>query len=229
MRWRNLPYRLHKRSAETFVRQLTLEENVFNNPALAVLAVVLAGTMVQPVSGQTSTVADPLGDLLFPFNPPFQDFVLARVTRTASGDFQLHMEMAAPVPVAPSLPSQGRSEIWWFWIFDLDPSTQPQGYPWQNAVGRPPEFIVYVSWNGTTFAGNAIDRRPLLTGGAAVITPVTFSTNGTIVEAVLPSAVIGAVPATFGWGAFTSNWSGPVGSEGFNFADYSDIPGVFNP
>lgn len=202
---------------------------MLRNSFVAVLAVTCAGVLAQPVSAQTSTVPDPVGDILFPFNAPFQDFVHGQLTKTASGDFELLMEMAALVPLAPPLPPQGRSEIWWFWIFDFDPITGPRGNPWQNAVGRPPEFIVYISWDGTTFAGNAIDRRPLLTGGEAVITPVTFSISGTIVEADLPAAVVGAVPASFEWGAFTGNWSGPVGSEGFNFADYQEAVAVFNP
>jgi hypothetical protein len=174
-------------------------------------------------------VSDPIGDTIFKDVPAFQDFVRGQLTKTARGDFKFLMEMAGPVPVNPPLPPRGAREIWWFWIFDLDPTALPDGYPWQNAVGRPPEFIVYVSWDGTKFAGNAIDRRPLLTGGEAIITPVPFSINGTIVEAVLASDVIGPVPASFGWGPFTSDWSGRVGSEGFNFADYCETSAVFNP
>jgi hypothetical protein len=44
---------------------------------------------------------------------------------------------------------------------------------------------VYVSWDGVQFAGTAIDRRPLLTGGEAIITPVPISIDGTLVEADL--------------------------------------------
>jgi hypothetical protein len=117
--------------------------------------------------------------------------------------------------------------MWWFWIFNLDPTSDPHGYPWQNAVGRPPEFIVYISWDGTEYAGNAIDRRPLLTGGEAIITPVPFSINGKIVEADLASELIGAVPPSFHWGPFTFDWTGPVGSEGVNFADYCEAQAVF--
>ena len=190
---------------------------------------VLASAVAQPVSDQTSTVVDPVGDALFNA-PAFQDIVRARMTKTASGDFGLLMEMAGPVPVNPPLPPPGRSEIWWMWVFDLDPATFPQGYPFGlggAAVGRRPEFIVYVRWDGTAFAGTAIDRRPLLTGGEAIITPVPFSINGTIVEAVLASTLIGAVPPSFHWGPFTVDWSGPVGTEGDNFADRAET--VFNP
>jgi hypothetical protein len=187
-----------------------------------------SGAIARPVSDQISTVFDPVGDTIFGFNAPLQDFVRAQMTKTASGDYEMLMEMAERVPARPVL-RPGVQEMWWFWTFDLDPTTRPAGYPWQNTVGRPPEFIVCVSWNGTEFAGNAIDRRPLLTGGEAIVTPVPFSFNGTIVEAVLASDVIGDVP-TFRWGPFTFDWSGPVGSEGVQFADYAfEIGTITNP
>jgi len=209
--------------------------------ALAVVAVLdVAPATADEAPSVVSTVFDPVGDTIFPFNPPFQDFVRGQITKTASGDFELLMELAGPVPDNPPLSPPGRSEIWWFWVFDLDPDTRPVGYPWKEAAesadvhgtpeeltGRPPEFIVYVSWDGTKFAANAIDRRPLLTGGTAVITPVPFSINGTIVQAELAHVLIGDVPASFGWGPFTFDWSGPVGSEGVNFADYCETRASF--
>ena len=63
----------------------------------------------------------------------------------------------------------------------------------------PSEFLVYVSWDGAEFRAYAIDRRPLLTGGNAIVTPVPFSIDGAIVEAVLASALIGN-PSSFRWG-----------------------------
>jgi hypothetical protein len=200
--------------------------------AITLLAAILSTAVAPSVSAQISTVLDPVGDTIFPFNAPFQDFVRGQMTKTASGDFELLMEMAVPVPIAPPLPPQGNSEIWWFWIFDLDPTTSPQGFPWrgQGSQGtRTPEFIVYVGWDGTEFAGAAIDRRPLLNGEDAIITPVPFGINGTIVDAVLPYELIGNVPPGFVWGAHTCDWSGPVGSSAFNFADYSESGGVFDP
>jgi hypothetical protein len=197
--------------------------------AIALLAAILS--TAGPVSAQTSTVFDPVGDPPFHFNAPFQDIVRVQMTRTASGDFELLMELAGPVPVNPPLPP-GRREIWWFWAIDLDPTTAPPGYPFQSNYARGPEFMVYVSWDGTEFAGTAIDRRPLLTGGEAIITDVPFSINGTIVEADLASTLIGAVPPSFNWFYATVDWRGPVGSEGYGWLDVSwtDHPLlVFNP
>ena len=179
---------------------------------------VLTSAFAQPVSTQTSTISDPVGDTSFNA-PAFQDIVLGQMTKTASGDFELLMEMAGPVPVAPPMPPPANQQMWWVWGFDLDPTTLPKGYP--DAPGRAlaVEFIVYVSWNGTAFAGTAVDRRPLLTGGAAIIIPVPFSINGTIVEAVLPSTLIGDVPPSFGWHINTIDWAGPTGSGSYLFAD----------
>ena len=61
------------------------------------------------------------------------------------------------------------------------------------------EFYVYVAWDGVEFKGYAIDRRPLLNGGNAIVTPVPFSIDGTTVEAVLASALIGNSTG-FRWG-----------------------------
>ena len=138
------------------------------------------------------------------------------------------MDMAGPVPVAPPLPPPGVNDIWWAWGFDLDPGL-PQGYPVGPNYARWPEIIVHVSWNGTEFAGTAIDRRPLLTGGEAILTPVpfTFSIDRTILQAELAYTLIGDVPPSFGWGYVIWDWSGPVGSNGFNYVDGGG--GTFNP
>ena len=197
-------------------------------------AILLAATLstaalgiALPMSDQTSTVSDPVGDAKHNA-PAFQDIVRGQMTKTASGDFELLLEMAGPVPVAPPLPRPGVREIWWVWGFDLDPTAFPQGYPNAPGIAFYPDFIVYVSWDGTEFAGTAVDRRPLLTGGEAIITPVQFSINGRIVEAVLPFEQIGDVPASFPWRPATVDWAGALGSSGFIIPDGTDFT-IFNP
>ena len=196
--------------------------------ALAALGVVavfdVAPATADEAPDVVTTVSDAVGDASFNA-PAFQDVVRVQVTKTASGDFKLLMEMAGPVPANPPLPPPGHREIQWVWNFDLDPTTFPAGYPYLKADG-PAEFSVRVSWDGTEFVGAAVDRRPLLTGGKAIITPVTFSINGAIVQADLSYALIGAVPASFGWFAGTGAWSGPVGSsEAHHLVDVAG----FNP
>jgi hypothetical protein len=195
---------------------------------IALLAAILSTAalgIALPMSSQTSTVLDPVGDTFFRNAPAFQDVVRGQMTKTASGDFELFMELAGPIPVDPALPPQGSSEIWWGWNFDLDPAAFPHGYPW--GIDRNSEFLFLVRWDGAEFAGTAIDRRPLLTGGQAVVTPVAFSISGTRVEAVLPFSLIGEVPPSFGWAPFTIAWAGPVGSEGVNVIDVALT--TFNP
>jgi hypothetical protein len=201
--------------------------------ALAIaLSLLLAATIAaspawnNTVLDQTSMVFDPVGDI--PLKAvAYQDIVFGQMTKTASGDFELLIEMAGPIPVGPPQPLPGVNEMWWYWSFDLDPSTFPQGYPLPRGYAAYPEVIVYVSWDGADFAGTTVDRRPLLTGGAAIITPVPFSINGAIVEAVLASTQIGDVPPTFGWGLRMKVLTGAVGSGGFGNFDMADA--IFTP
>jgi hypothetical protein len=189
---------------------------------LGVAVAVLASGGAQPVSAQTRTISDPVGDVRFNA-PPFQDIVIAQVTKTERGGFRLVMGMGGPVPGAPPRPRPGVNEIWWVWGFDLDSTTFPRGYPFTPTPAGEVrvEFVVYVGWDGTEFAANAIDRRPLLTGGEAIITPVPFSINGTMVEVDL-GTVMGDVPPGAVWNVVTFDWSGPVGSEGANVVDGVD-------
>jgi hypothetical protein len=194
--------------------------------ALAALGAVtvfeVAPATAAAVGSVVSTVSDPVGDALFNA-PTFQDIVSVQMTRTASGDFDLLMEMAGPVPAAPPMPLPASHQIWWVWNLDLDPTTSPRGYPLPAGSAIVPEFMVLVSWDGTAFAGTAIDRRPLLSGGEAIITPVPFSIDGTGVEADLASTLIGEVPSSFACYLRTIDWSGPVGSGGYHIADGADL------
>lgn len=195
--------------------------------ALTALGVVAMSDVAPATADETesavSTVDDPVGDTYISA-PAFQDVVFGQMTKTAGGDFHLLMEMAGPVPANPPMPPPARTVIWWGWGFDLDPTTSPQGYPNPAGigVGLPAEFVVLVTWDGTEFAGTAFDRRPLLAGGEVIISPVTFSINGNLLEADLPFALIGDVPPSFGWDPFTWDWPGPVGkSSGFVAVDFA--------
>jgi len=187
---------------------------------------MLASSVAAPVTAQVSTVLDPVGDALY-HAPAFQDFVSGQITMTPGGDFELLMELAGPVPADPPLPPQGRSEIWWLWGFDLDPAAFPRGYPSAPRAAAAPEFFVLVSWDGDDFAGIAIDRRPLLAGGEAIVTPVPFDIHDTMVEAVLPSDLLEDFPASFDWRLRTIDYSGPAGSAAWRPVDLAGA--VFNP
>lgn len=201
--------------------------------ALAALSVAVvsepAPATADAASSSVSTVSDPVGDADFKAGA-FQDLVLCQLTKTAGGDLGVRMELAGAIPAAPSLPPNGNKEIWWQWAFDFDPTTSPSGTPYpENANGLIAEFIACVRWDGTEFSGILIDRRPLLAGDEATISPIPFSIQGTIVQAVLPAELIGEVPASFQWGFYTRNWSGPIGSNGNNPVDLSQTTKVSNP
>ena len=197
--------------------------------AIALLGAILSTAalgIALPMSGQTSEIVDPIGDTLYQA-PAFQDFVFGRMTKTAGGDFHLLMELAAPVPANPPMPPPANAEIWWLWAFDLDPTASPRGYPSAPGATADPEFFVCVCWDGVEFTGVAFDRRPLLTGGQTIVSNVPFSINGKRLEAFVPYAVIGDVPASFPWRLRTIDYAGPVGSAGWFAVDLA--ASVFNP
>jgi len=197
---------------ETIMKRLSLGKRMLRL-VLAGLALIVGPIAVpRPASAQTITVPDPVGDVNF-HAPAFQDIVRGEIEKQGK-DFVLRMEMAGPIPIKPPLPPPGTSEIWWLWGFNLDPNTVPHGYPFPPGLGLPlpAEFMVYVAWDGTKFTGNAIDRRPLLTGQDAIVTSVPFSIDGAIVQATLASPT--DFPASFGWGTRTYDWSSPPGKTG---------------
>ena len=149
--------------------------------------------------------------------PAFQDIIRGEIQKKGNS-YILRMEMAGPIPGIHNLPEPANSEIWWAWAFDLDLTTVPKGYPFAPGDKVPSEFYVYVSWDGEEFRGYAIDRRPLLTGGSAIVTPVPFSIDGAIVEAVLASALIGN-PSSFRWGVRAIDVSSHLGTGAINTVD----------
>jgi hypothetical protein len=185
--------------------------------ALAALAtVVVPISATRPAWGQTGIVIDPAGDVDH-HAPAFQDIVRGEIQKKG-GSFILRMEMAGPIPGNPPLPQPANRQISWAWSFDLDPTTTPKGYPFAPGDKVLSEFWVYVSWDGAEFRGYAIDRRPLLTGGNAIVTPVPFSIDGAIVEAVLASALIGN-PSSFRWGVRAIDVSSHLGTGAINTVD----------
>jgi len=207
------------------MKTLILKKQLLGLVLAALPMTVVTIAVTRSASAQTSVALDSVGDVDFRA-PAFQDIVRGEIQKK-SGSFVLRMEMAGPIPERPPLPPPGNSEIWWAWAFDLDPTTAPKGYPFAPGYSAPAELLVYVSWDGTEFRGYAIDRRPLLTGGNAIVTHVPFSITGPIVEGVLASVLIDNT-ASFRWGTRTFNWSSShLGTQGFNAVDVGGAD--FNP
>lgn len=188
---------------------------------LALLIAVLTGADSQNVSAQTAMRLDPSGDTKFGA-PGFQDIVRSEISKEGD-EFVVRMEVAAPIPVNPPMPRPAVHEIWWIWAFQLDPNTWPPGYPSAPGSTLPSEVHAHVGWDGTEFHGIVIDRRPLLDGGQATILPVPFSVQAASLELHVPAAVIGNL-SSFKWASVTSDWSGPVGTDGYHFVDSTSPP-----
>jgi hypothetical protein len=161
-------------------------------------------------SGQTATVLDDLGDV-GKKTPAWLDIVSASITRTGQS-FIFEAELAAPIPDDPALdplvPKQ-TDHLGVFYAVDSDSTTAPVGFSFSKNQGNISEFFLGTGWNptgsfglGTGFIGLLLDRRPLLTGGQATLTAITFTVQGTHVSAVVDAAMLGD-PATFAWAAFS--------------------------
>jgi hypothetical protein len=160
-----------------------------------------------PALALTSSVTDPEGDAVASqgnglTGEAYQDIVGAEVT--AEGHvFTFTMDVAAAIPAAPVL-SHGITLLEWSWNLNTSPEF-PKGFPFATGNVAPPEFMVMVLWNGPTFTGILIDRRPLLTGGDVVITSVPFSIEGATVSASVNASLLGH-PSSFAWIARANNW-----------------------
>ncbi len=164
----------------------------------------------------TSTVADPVGDLSTSYScaplgcPPYQDIVRGEIAKRG-GMFLLGMTVAAEIPVSPPL-QPAVKQIVWDWPLNTDLETFPAGFPFVPAVSYPAEFIVEVVWDGTLFTAHVIDRRPLLAGGQAVVTPVPFKIKGADITVVVDESLI-ADPSSFRWHVFTLLWTTESGTN----------------
>jgi len=185
-----------------------------------VLVILVILTTSLPASAATTTrVTDPAGDARFGA-PGFMDIVGAAATKSGQ-TFRFQMNVAAPIPAAPPPTPPGSNQIQWDWPLNTDPTTFPAGNPFPGAPGQaaPAEFIVHVVWDGSSFSAFLTDRRPLLSGGEAVITPLAFTISGTAVTVDVGASLLGQ-PSSFTWGAVTFYWASPPGAtKGGNFVD----------
>jgi hypothetical protein len=211
------------------VRRKT-ELKIFSGALVLLAAAALLGAAAARSVLQGTAVSDPVGDTVEISGPgstaAYHDIVEVTITRTAEAlDFS--MDLAAPVPDRPPLLPQVK-QLWWQWSIDSDPATFPAGFPRAPGLAFPPEFAVVVAWDGVQFTAYVIDRRPLLTGGEPVITPIGFSLNGTKVLAFVDTAVLGD-PASFVFTGQTKAFKASPGTEGFLFTDYVPKIGTWVP
>lgn len=196
----------------------------------------VAGILIMPVvltaglpasAGAEAGLADPTGDPKHAA-PAFMDIVGAEASKSGQV-FRFQMSLAAPIPAAPPPTPPGTNQIQWDWSLNTDPTTFPAGSPFPGGPGqgKPAEFIIHVVWDGSSFSAHLTDRRALLSGGEAVITPLVFTSSGTTVWVDLSADLLDK-PSSFLWGAVTFYWSSPPGgTAGGHFVD--SLEPFYNP
>jgi len=161
------------------------------------------------VPGKTSVVTDSVGDQ-DKTGAAYLDIVRAEITKQGT-NFVFVMTMAAPLPESPTLPSWADVLVWQP-ILDTDPNSSPMGYPFTKNTAFPDEFFIQHRvyrpgftdpLDPTSAADVLIDRRPLLTGGQAIVTPIKVSIAGAQITFVVDAALLGD-PPMFGWLAVSS-------------------------
>ena len=149
---------------------------------------VIALANAKQANSNSSVVHDPKGDSNSPL--PYMDIVHAKITeQQGGGTLFFMMVLAGPIPELPAAPDL-------LWVFHLD--TNPLTFP----GGLYNEYIVRVRWFNGLFVGQVVNRTPLLTGGAPIITAVPFSIDENTTKMFAQLGTLGN-PSTFGWNAAT--------------------------
>ena len=163
--------------------------------AAAAVATLAAGAALG--ASRSSVILDPAGDARRG-TAPYQDIVRGEVTNQAN-QFIFRMELAAPLPASPPpvAGAQGGS-FWEVAGIDLDPDTFPRGYPFNQNQAFDLELLVVFVSDGTRYFAELWDRRPLLEGKEAVITPLDWRIDGNAIEIVAGAELLGD-PPSFMW------------------------------
>jgi hypothetical protein len=187
-----------------------------------------AGLVDEPVfdqSGTSSSVIDPVGDATFRQNtgpgsakkvPDWLDITGAEISKQGQ-TFVLTMALAGALTTLPEA-SGGFGVYQWGWGLETDLGTAPAGTPFPSSDPNLFEFFILLDWDGSAFQAIVMDRRPLLSGGEAILTPVEFSVTGTTIRLSVPQRLLGN-PTAFDWAAFTDIRHAHYGNEGFDILD----------
>lgn len=193
------------------------------------LGILMALTLSLPALAASSTtvVTDPAGDAVYKA-PGYMDIIRAEISKD-QGTFIFKMRLAEVLPAAPPPPPPGNNGLVWVWSVDTDPSTFPAGTPKAPGNGQqaPAELVVLAFWDGSAFSALLQDRRPLLTGGTALVTSLPFTISGADLQVTAGASLLGN-PSSFLWAPITVYWSGtPFSTSGFHFVDAPQP--VYNP
>ena len=188
------------------------------------LCALLVSLAALTAHAQTATVIAPQGDAFYSNGhkaPAFLDIIAASFT--ISNTLTLTVDVAGSLAGLPNPPgSHGVFD--WHFPLNTDDSTDPSGLPLPPKQTAPAEFYVGALWDGTSFSGLLIDRRPTLTGGSPLQYSIPVSVSGSRIIITVPAALAAEIRAAVVLPGATWNCSttlatvnatdGPVGAHG---------------
>jgi hypothetical protein len=126
-----------------------------------------------------------------------------RISVQKQTNFIFEFTVGANIPSKPSL--LGYPLVDWQIALDTNNTTAATGWPFDSSTVSPPEYAVYLWWDGHHFAAGVANRTPLQHGGQVVITTIPYSTSGDQIRFSVPASRLGN-PSTMGFLGFTEAW-----------------------
>jgi hypothetical protein len=193
-----------------------------DQPTAPVPAATIASN--QSASIQFSSINDPAGDAFFtPGLEAPAELDLLSTSFSISSVLTFTIDVAGPLGSLPDPPGS-HGVLFWGLQLDTDRSTFPPGFPFDPAAPLPPEFIAAAWWDGTSFIGMFIDRRPALTGGQILSYSIPITVSGSRITLTVPAqlaAVVQPLPGACWWPK-TGWWNTALlakGTDAIHFAD----------
>ena len=201
---------------------------------LASLCALLVSLTALTARAQTATVIDPQGDAFYgkvgnngssKQAPAFLDILVASFT--ISDTLTFTVDVAGSLDALPKLPGNAGIFAWHFPL-NTDNSTDPPGFPLPPGQTAPADFFADAQWDGTSFRGVFVDRRPLLTGGSALQYSIPVSVSGSRIILTVPAALAAQVRAAVvlpgaTWNCSTlldPNYVSDIGEIGVNAGNF---------
>ena len=175
-------------------------------------------------SNQCSLINDPSGDAFFSsgLEGPASLDILS-TSFCISHELTFTIDVAGPLGSLPD-PSGSNGALFWTFPLDTDPSTSPPGFPFDPAAPIPPEFIAYAQWDGNSFSGVFLDRRPALTGGQILLYNIPVTVSGSRITLTVPAQLAALVRPLPGarWKLSSGWWNTGLLSQGTNAIHFAD-------
>jgi len=138
--------------------------------------------------------------------PAFLDILDASFT--ISDTLTFTVDVAGTLDALPN-PSGSGGIFFWHFPLNTDNSTDPPGFPVPPGQSAPADFFADALWDGTSFSGIFVDRRPELTGGSALEYSIPVSVSGTRIILTVPAPLAAQVLAAVvlpgaTWNCFTA-------------------------